>query len=89
MTDFVRGEEQKLMFRLGFVAGREENFTGKLRGTIYNFEYVAAGRTMAGRFYFLRANDTTIYTLRFSGSKDSMRSLRSQTDSIARTFTLQ
>jgi hypothetical protein len=89
LTDLVRDEEQKLMFRLGFVAGREENFTGKLRGTIYNFEYVAAGRTMAGRFYFLRANDTTVYVLRFAGYKDSMRSLRTQTDAIARTFSLK
>jgi len=89
LTDLVRDEEQKLMFRLGFVAGKEENFSGKLRGTIYNFEYVASGRTMAGRFYFLRANDTTVYALRFTGYKDSMRSLRTQTDSIARTFSLK
>ena len=89
LTDFVRDEEQKLMFRIGFVAGKEENFAGKLRGTIYNFEYVAAGRTMAGRFYFMRADDTTVYALRFTGMKDSMRSLRTQTDAIARTFSIK
>ncbi len=89
LTDLVRDEEQKLMFRLGFVAGKEENFAGKLKGTIYNFEYVAAGRTMAGRFYFLRSGDTAVYALRFTGLKDSMRSLRSQTDSIARTFSVK
>ncbi len=86
LTDLVRDEEQKLMFRLGFAAGREENFTGKLKGTIYNFEYVASGRTMAGRFYFLRSGDSTVYVLRFTGLKDSLKSLRGQTDSIARTF---
>ncbi len=86
MTDVVQDEEKRVQFRQGFVAGREENFTGKLRGAIYNFEYVAAGRNMSGRFYFLKANDTTVYILRFTGKKDAIRSLRNQTDSIARTF---
>ncbi len=86
LSDIVESEEQKLQFRPGFVAGKEENFAGKLRGTVFNFEYVAAGRSMSGRFYFLKANETTIYLLRFSGQKDSIRSIRNQTDSIARTF---
>jgi hypothetical protein len=89
LTDVVENEEQKLQFRPGFVAGREENFTGKLRGAIFNFEYVAAGRNMSGRYYFLKANDTTVYVLRFSGQKDSLRSLQAQTDSIARTFSVK
>lgn len=86
LSDIVESEEQKLQVRPGFVAGKEENFAGKLRGTVFNFEYVAAGRSMSGRFYFLKANETTIYLLRFSGQKDSIRSIRNQTDSIARTF---
>ncbi len=89
MTDIVADEEQKLQFRPGFVSGKEENFTGKLKGAIYNFEYVAAGRSMSGRFYFLKANDITFYVLRFTGQKDSIRSLRNQTDSIARTFSVK
>lgn len=89
MTDIIRNEESKLQFRYGYVAGREENFTGRLRGSIFNFEFVAAGRTMSGRFYFLRANDTTVYLLRFSGQQDSMRAIRAQTDSIARTFSVK
>jgi len=86
MTDVVQDEEQKVQFRPGFVAGKEENFQGKLKGAVYNFEYVAAGRNMSGRFYFLRANETTVYILRFSGQKDALRALRNQTDSIARNF---
>lgn len=89
LSDIIRAEEQKLQFRPGFVAGKEEQFTGRMRGVAYNFEYVAAGRSMAGRFYFLKANDTTLYVLRFSGQKDSLRSIRNQTDSIARTFGLK
>lgn len=89
MTDIVASEEKKLQFRQGYVAGREENFAGRFRGTVFNFEYVAAGRNMAGRFYFLKTSDTTIYLLRFTGPKDGLRGLRNQTDSIARTFGLR
>lgn len=86
LTDLIRDEETKLQFRPGYVAGREENFAGRLRGNVFNFEYVAAGRSMAGRFYFLRASDTVVYLLRFTGQKDTLKSIRAQTDSIARTF---
>jgi hypothetical protein len=90
LTDVIhQDEEKKLQFRQGFVAGREENFSGKLRGSIFNFEYVAAGKNMAGRFYFLKADDTTIYILRFQGQKDILRSIRAQTDSIARSFAVK
>lgn len=90
LSDLIHDdEEQKLQFRPGFVAGRDENFTGRLRGTVYNYEYVAAGKAMAGRFYFLRANETTVYLLKFTGPKDDLRKMRNQTDSIARTFAVK
>lgn len=90
LTDMIhQDEEVKLGFRPGFVAGREENFSGKIRGAVYNFEYVAAGKAMSGRYYFLRANDTTVYLLKFSGPKEIMRSIRPQIDSIARTFSVK
>ncbi len=86
MGDIVREEEQKLQFLPGFVAGKEENFGGFLKGSALNYEFVRGGRPMSGRFYFLRANPTTVYVLRFSGFTDKLRSIRHQTDSIARTF---
>jgi len=89
LSDVVQDESQNVQLRPGYVANKEENFTGKLRGSIFNFEYVASSRPMAGRYYFLRADPTTVYVLRFSGEKDSLRSLRAQTDSIARTFSLK
>jgi len=89
MPDIIRDQEQKLQFLPGFVAGKEENFAGRLRGTIFNFEYVHSGAPMGGRYYFLRANDTTVYVLRFSGLKDSIRSIRNQTDQVARTFAVK
>ena len=89
LTDVVRDDEQKRQFLPGYIAGREESFAGKQKGLIFNFEFVRSGANMAGRYYFLRANDTTVYVLRFTGQKDSMRSLRGQTDSIARSFSVR
>ena len=89
LTDIIKTEEQKLQFRVGYVAGKEENFSGFLKGTAFNFEFVGTGRNMSGRFYFLRANDTTVYILRFIGERDKLKAIRNQTDSIARTFTVK
>lgn len=89
ISDIIRDEEQKLQFLPGYVAGKEENFAGKLRGVVFNYEFVRTGRPMSGRMYFLRATDDTIYVLRFAGLKDSLRSIEHQTDSIARTFALK
>ena len=86
LGDIVRDEEQKLQFLPGYVAGPDENFSGRLRGSVFNFVFVRAGRPMAGRFYFVRANETTIYVLRFTGYRDKLRSIRHQTDSMGRTF---
>ena len=89
LGDVIREEEHKLQFLPGFVAGRDENFSGYLRGSIFNFEFVRSGRPMSGRFYFLRANETTIYILRFTGYRDKLKSIRNQTDSISRTFSVE
>jgi hypothetical protein len=89
LTDVVRDEEQKVQFLPGYVAGKEENFTGNLKGNVFNFEYVSSGRNASGRFYFLRANDTTVYLLRFTGDRERLKSIRNQTDSIARTFAVK
>ena len=86
MPDIIRDEEQKLQFLPGYVAGPDENFVGRLRGSVFNFEFLRSGRPMSGRFYFLRANDTTVYVLRFTGFRDKLRGIRNQTDSIGRTF---
>ena len=85
LADIVRDEDQKLQFLMGYAPGKQENFSGKLRGAIYNFEFVKGGRPMVGRFYFLRDGDVA-YVLRFEGRKDSLNSIQNQMDSIARTF---
>jgi hypothetical protein len=89
MADVIREEEIKLQFLPGYVAGKEEQFGGFMNGTVFNFEFVRAGRPMVGRFYFLRAGENSIYVLRFTGYRDKLRAIRNQTDSIARTFTVK
>ncbi len=86
MADVIADEETKLKFIQGYVAGKEEQFAGRLRGTVFNYEYVKSGRNMSGRIYFLKADATTVYAIRFTGFKEKLISIRNQTDSIARTF---
>lgn len=89
VSDVIRDEEQKLQFLPGYVAGKEEQFGGFLNGAIFNFEFVRAGRPMTGRFYFLKASDSSVYVLRFTGFRDKLKSIRNQTDAIARTFNVK
>ena len=44
---------------------------------------------MLGRTYYLRADNRTIYSLRFTGLRDKISRIRNQTDLIARTFKLK
>lgn len=87
LSDVIQREmEQRLQFKPGFVAGKEENFAGALPGKVWNYEYVQSGKNMSGRVYYLKADDTTVYALRFTGLRDQLRPIRNQIDSIARTF---
>lgn len=88
IEDIVREEEAKLQFKPGFVAGKEENFKGFLAGRVYNFEFVKSGRNWSGRYYFLKADDTTVYIMRFEGYRENLLSLRNIVDSMARSFKL-
>jgi hypothetical protein len=89
MSEIIADEEEKLKFLQGYVAGKEENFAGNLRGSVFNFEFIRSGRNMSGRYYFLKLNPTTVYILRFSAQKEKLITIRNQTDSIARTFEIK
>lgn len=89
MSEVIEREEEKLKFLQGYVRGTEENFAGFLRGSVFNFEFVRSGRNMAGRYYFLRADEATVFVVRFGGLKDQLMTIRNQTDLIARTFNLR
>lgn len=89
LLETIRDQEQSLQFLPGYVAGKEEDFRGSLNGKVFNYEFVRSGRNMSGRFYFLKVADNEVYILRFTGQRDKLRSIRNQTDSIARTFELK
>lgn len=84
-----REQNRKLQFVPDFVNGKEENFKGNLSGKAVNYEFTKSGNPMIGRAYFLQADDKTVYVLRFTGSRDKLRLIRNQTDSIVRTFKLK
>jgi hypothetical protein len=82
-------QDQRLRFQPGYVDGRQDNFAGRLNGVTFSYEYVAGGKPMSGRIYYLQADGRTIYTLRFTGARDKLSRLRNQTDIIARSFKLK
>jgi hypothetical protein len=84
-----RDKDQKLKFQTGYVEGKEEKFAGRLNGVTFSYEYTAGGKAMAGRMYYLQADNRTVYALRFTGLRDRLMQIRNQTDSIARSFRLK
>ena len=84
-----RDQEQKVRFLPGYVDGKEENFTGRMSGVTVSYEFTQAGKPMAGRTYYLQADDRTVYVIRFTGMRDRLSRIRNQTDQIARTFKLK
>jgi hypothetical protein len=90
VREFARREQdQKVRFLPGYVDGKEENFSGRLKGVTLSYEYTQAGKLMAGRTYYLQADDRTVYALRFTGMRDKLTRIRNQTDQIARAFNLK
>ena len=84
-----RDQDQKLHFLTGYVEGKEEKFAGRLNGVTFAYEDTAGGKAMAGRIYYLQADNRTIYALRFTGLRDRLSQIRNQTDAIARSFHLK
>lgn len=81
-----RDQEQKLRFMPGYVDGKQERFAGRLSGVTISYEFTSGGKAMAGRTYYLQADNRTIYALRFTGMRDKLSRIRNQTDMIARSF---
>ncbi len=84
-----RDHELKLRFLAGYIEGKEEAFTGRLKGVTSSYEFTVSGKPMLGRIYYLQADSHTIYVLHFTGIRDKLMRVRNQTDSMARTFQLK
>jgi hypothetical protein len=68
---------------------KEESFTGRLSCAKFSYEYTQGGQPMAALAYYLEADNRTIYSLLFTGTRDELQSLHNQADSIARSFRLK
>ena len=92
-TDLFSAQEKWELQRLpGYVICSEcegVKFEGRLSGAMFSYEYVAAGRTMYGRIYYLQVDQRTFYSLRFTVARDKLQAVRDQMDAIARSFRLK
>ncbi len=84
-----RDHDLKLRFMAGYVEGKEESFSGRLKGVTSSYEFTGGGKPMLGRIYYLQADPRTIYVLHFTGARDKLMRIRNQTDSMARSFQLK
>ena len=79
-------QDQNLRYQRGYVDGKQEKFSGRNNGVVLTYEYTNGGKPMAGLIYYLQPDSRTVYTLRFTGRRDKIGLLRTQTDLIARSF---
>ena len=85
----LRDQDERTRFLPGFVSGKDDPFNGRLDGTTVSYEFTQAGKPMAGRSYYLKADAQTVYVLRFTGLRNKLLTIRNQTDAIARSFKLK
>ncbi|HVF43178.1 MAG TPA: hypothetical protein VM936_09215 [Pyrinomonadaceae bacterium] len=88
LPEYARNEaDTKLRFMPGYVVGGKQTpFSGRLGGIVTTYEYTTAGKPMAGRVYYLKADERTVFVLHFQGARDRLQRIQNQTDAIARSF---
>jgi hypothetical protein len=86
-----KDEESTLRFMPAYNKVGIEKFliTAGKTGALVAYDYKTGGQPFTGREYYLRLNEKTIYVLRFRGRQNILSTLRSHTDSIARSFKLK
>jgi hypothetical protein len=88
----AKDEQDRVRFALAYDKKSLEKFLlgGNRSGALLSYDYKnAAGQPFTGRVYYLRMDEKTIYVLQFTGRRNILGSLRSHTDSIARSFKLK
>jgi hypothetical protein len=88
LSEYARNEaDTKLRFMPGYVVGGKETpFSGRISGVVTTYEYTNACKPMAGRIYYLKADERTVFVLHFQGARDRLQRIQNQTDAIARSF---
>lgn len=93
VSDLFSDQEKRELQRLaGYVVCSDcegVSFKGRLSGAVFSYEYIAAGRRMYGRIYYLQVDQRTFYSLRFTVARDKLEAVRAQLDHIAQSFHLQ
>ena len=92
-ADLFRDQEKWELQRLpGYMVCSEcegLSFQGRLSGAVFAYEYIASGRPMYGRIYYLQVDQRTFYSLRFTVARDKLQAVRDQMDLIAQSFRLK
>jgi hypothetical protein len=88
-SDMIRRRQTWDQHLAGYVLVKEEDFTGQMSGTKFSYGYTQGGKPMIALVYYLEADNRTIYSLLFTGTRDELQSLLDQADSIARSFRLK
>lgn len=89
---FAHDEKWELQRLPGYIICSEcdgVEFKGRLNGAVYSYEYVAAGKPIYGRLYYLQVDQRTFYCLRFTVARDKLEAVREEMDLIARSFHLK
>ena len=92
-ADLFRYDEKWNLQRLpGYVvcsSGIGTDFQGRLKGTVFSYEFVHGGINMDGRIYYLQLDNRTFYVLHFTVASEKLQGLRDQMESLARSFRLK
>lgn len=59
---------------------------GHLSGKVFSYQFVNNGTNMDGRIYYLQLDSRIFYTLHFTIASSQLQGLRSDMDTIARSF---
>lgn len=89
---FADDEKWDLSRLTGYVVcsgGKGTEFSGRLKGTWYSYEFVKDGTNMDGRLYYLQVDNRTFYVLHFTVASERLARLGSEMDFIARSFRLK
>ena len=89
---FAEDEKWDLSRLPGYVVcsgGKGTEFSGRLKGTWYSYEFVKDGTNMDGRIYYLQADNRTFYVLHFTIASEKLAPFRPEMDFIARSFRLK
>jgi hypothetical protein len=91
--DFAaKDERERVRFAPSYDKISMEKFLlgGTRVGALLAYDYKnAAGQLFTGRVYYVRMDEKTIYVLQFTGRRNTLGSLRNQTDQIARSIKLK